>query len=96
MKKNHFLNFFKQPLKQALIQSLANGIYVAQYHIYDGICIARNKMTRILLYKTKAENNVNNKAPINNALVILLSLSTIFLNCFLNPIKKPVLKVFFK
>jgi len=48
-------------------------------------------MTAILLSNTRAENKVPNKAPIKSALVILLSLSTIFLNCLPKPIRKPVL-----
>lgn len=51
----------------------------------------RQIMTRAALLSTIAENRVPKRAPIKIALVYLLSLSTMFLICLLNPIKNPVL-----
>lgn len=53
--------------------------------------MTKHKITKILLDRTIAENKVPKRAPIKIILVILRYLSTIFLICLLNPIKKPVL-----
>lgn len=45
-------------VRQDLMQSLANGIYEATYHIYAGIWIITNTNTRILLLSNNAETNV--------------------------------------
>jgi len=50
-------------------------------------------ITRMALLRTIAEKRVPKRAPMKMALVILLSLSTIFLICLLNPIKNPVLLI---
>ena len=77
-----FFILLKHPLKQDFMQDLAKGMYVATYQIYEGIWIAKNNITKSLLWSTRAENKVPSKPPINSALVILRYLSTIFLHCF--------------
>ena len=77
--------------KHDLMQSLANGIYEAQYQIYAGIWTVRHSRTSSLLPNTKAENSVPVRADRKTILQILRSLSTMFLHCLLKPSKNPVL-----
>ena len=74
------LTFLKQDLRHDLMQSLAKGIYVAQYQIYAGICTIKNKMTSNLLPSTMAENRVPSNPPTKMMLVTLRYLSAMFLS----------------
>ena len=56
--------------------------------------MTRKTITKIALWKTKADKTVPRSAPMKMILATLLSVSAIFLICLLKPIKKPVLNFY--